>query len=309
MSKPEWFYRVRNFPAHMLVYLMMFIARIMPQRVAIRVGGNLGVLLWYMFGRWRRTSMRNIELAFRGQKTREEAWRIGRDAAWNIGCHVMEFIMFGIKGKQQIYDMVEEVEGLEHMQEGLAKGKGLIAVGMHYGNWELVAAWVTKNIRVMHAVGKRQADPFFTNIAFPWRARFDIQNIYAGKNANASILKTLRAGDILGLVADVNGGTTGVFVPFCGIQASTVPGPGALGVRTGAPMVLLFSRRIRPGRHKVYFRPVNLEDLPEDNNEAQLEVLRRVNEMYEQVLIEDPTQWLWGHKRWKTRPAGEEPLY
>ncbi|MEZ5338991.1 MAG: hypothetical protein R3F46_12105 [bacterium] len=309
MALPSWIYTLRNLPAHFVVYLMIFVARVMPQRAAIAFGGNLGVLLWYIFPRWRKTSMRNVELFFGEQKSRSEAWRIGRDAAWNIGCHVMEFIMFGCKSKETVLAMIEEVEGLEAFREAADRGQGVIAIGMHYGNWEVVAAWITCNVRTMHAVGKKQSDPFFTNIAFPWRAKFGVQNIYAGKQANSAILKALRDGDILGLVADVNGGTTGVFVPFCGIPASTVPGPGVLAVRSGAPMFLVFSRRIAPGRHKLHIRQVDLSGIAEDRAQAQLDVLQRVNDAYELAISQDPTQWLWGHKRWKTRPEGEPWLY
>ena len=303
------FYSLRNLPAHLLVYLMIFLSRVLPQQTALHFGGNMGVLLWYIFPRWRRTSMRNIELFFGGEKTRREAWQIGRNAAFNIGCHVMEFIMFGTKSRETVLGMVEEVDGLEDLKAAVDEGRGVLCVGMHYGNWEVVAAWLHQNVRTMHAVGKKQTDPFFTNIAFPWRAKYGIRNIYAGRQANASILKALRDGDLLGLVADINGGSTGVFVPFCNILASTVPGPGALAVRSGAPMFLVAARRIAPGRHRMHLRRMDLSDLPEDKQAAQLEVLTRVNAAYEQVIREDPNQWLWGHKRWKTRPPGEDPLY
>lgn len=287
----------------------MILARILPRTTAITFGGNLGVMLWYLFPSWRRTSLRNLEIFHRGEIDRREAWQIGRRAAWNIGCHVMEFIMFGFKPREEVLSMVTETEGVELLEEAVAEGNGVICLGMHYGNWELVAAWITANIRVMHAVGKKQADPFFTNIAFPWRARFGVQNIFAGKQANSSILRALKNGDILGLVADINGGTTGVFAPFCGIPASTVPGPGALAVRSKAPVFLVITRRLSPGRHMLILRHIDLNDLPENTREAQLEVLTRMNATYEQAILEDPTQWLWGHKRWKTRPEGEEPLY
>jgi KDO2-lipid IV(A) lauroyltransferase len=281
----------------------------MPAQHAILFGGNFAVLVWHLFPQWRKTSMRNIELFFDGQKSPQEAWRIGRKAAQNVGYHVMEFILLGHRKKEDIIEMVVETEGEAEYRAAYEEGKGVICLGMHYGNWELCASWMQTEVRPIHAVGKKQADPFFTEIAFPWRARFGVKNIYAGAQANSAILRALKNGDGLGLVADINGGTTGVFVPFAGIMASTVAGPGVLGLRSGAPMFLTICRRLEPGRHRFIARRLDLEGLPADRQEAQLEILRRVNCMYEEAIREDPTQWLWGHKRWKTRPEGEAWLY
>ncbi len=309
MSKPHWYYNLRNLPARATVYFLIFITRILPAHNAILFGGNFAVLVWYLFPQWRKTSMRNIELFFEGEKSTQEAWRIGRNAAQNVGYHVMEFILMGHRKKEDIIGMVVETEGEAEYRAAYEEGKGVICLGMHYGNWEVCATWMATQVRPLHAVGKKQADPFFTEIAFPWRARFGVQNIFAGAQANSAILRALKAGDGLGLVADINGGTTGVFVPFAGIMASTVPGPGVLGQRSGAPMFLTICRRISPGRHRFIARKLNLESLPEDRKEAQLEILTRVNRLYEDVIREDPNQWLWGHKRWKTRPEGEPWLY
>lgn len=309
MSKPNWFYNLRNFPARVTVYCLIFISRILPADRSILFGGNFGVLVWHLFPQWRKTSLRNIELFFDGQKSRSEAWQIGRSAARNVGYHVMEFILMGHRRVEDIIGMVVETEGEAEYRAAYDEGKGVICLGMHYGNWELSATWMQTQVRQIHAVGKKQSDPFFTEIAFPWRSRFGVQNIFAGSQANSAILKALKNGDGLGLVADINGGTTGLFVPFAGILASTVPGPGVLGVRSGAPMFLTICRRLAPGRHRFIARRLNLEGLPEDRKAAQLEILTRVNSLYESVIREDPTQWLWGHKRWKTRPQGESWLY
>ena len=309
MSKPNWYYNLRNLPARATVYFLIFMSRILPARRAILFGGNFGVLVWHLFPQWRKTSMRNIELFFDGQKSRSEAWHIGREAARNVGYHVMEFILLGHVKKEAVLAMVVETEGEAEYRAAYEEGKGVICLGMHYGNWEVCATWMSTQVRTMHAVGKKQSDPFFTEIAFPWRARFGVQNIFAGAQANSAILRALKDGDSLGLVADINGGSTGVFVPFAGIMASTVSGPGVLGERSGAPMFLTICRRLSPGRLRFIARRLDTSNLPDDRKAAQLEILTRVNKLYEDVIREDPTQWLWGHKRWKTRPEGEAWLY
>jgi KDO2-lipid IV(A) lauroyltransferase len=208
--------------------------------------------------------------------------------------------------------MVVEEEGVEHCINALQPGHGVIALAMHYGNWEMCGSYFSHRLRPtsVHAVGKEQRDDFFTRIAFPWRSKYGMRNIYAGDKVNSAILRALKDNEILGLLADQNGGQRGVFAPFCGIPASTVKGPAALALKTGAPLILVLCKRLSPGRFRFIIKPpLNMTGLPEDREKAVVEVLRRMNAEYEAVIREDPAQWLWGHKRWKTRPPGEPPLY
>ena len=310
MAFPQWIYWLRNAPVRGFTLLIIWLVRVLPAKSGFALGGHVGGLAWKIFPRWRKTASRNLEIMFGEKYTPLERLEIGRKSAINLSYHVIEFIRMGFVRQEDALAMVVESEGEENFLNAIKDGRGAIALSLHYGNWEICAAYITKNIAQLNAVGKEQADDFFTNIAFPYRTRFGVKNIMSGNKANSAIIRALRANEILGLVADQNGGTTGLFVDFAGTKASTVPGPAALAFKFKAPMVVTFCRRIAPGKHKfVAMPPVTTDDLPEDRQEAILELLRRLNDVYAQVIAEDPTQWLWGHKRWKTRPVGEEWLY
>jgi len=301
---------MRNGPLRIFVIMFIGLLRILPEGASFALGRTLAKMVWAFHGRWRRTGDRNLEIFYGGTVPREERLKIAKASAINLAYHVIEFIRMGFLPKDKAMEMVVEIEGTEHWDAALAQGKGVIGLAMHYGNWELCGASLVKAGYTLYAVGKEQRDDFFTKIAFPWRARYGIKNIFAGDKVNSAILRALRENAILGLLADQNGGKNGTFAPFAGTIASTVAGPAALALKTGAPMVVTFCQRISPGRHRfVNFPGPSMEGLPEDKQEALVELLTRINAIYENVIKRDPTQWLWGHKRWKTRPAGEDPLY
>jgi KDO2-lipid IV(A) lauroyltransferase len=308
---------------HGVTYAVIGLVRSLPERAGYALGGGLARLAWNCMPRWRRTADTNLRLFYKhdalGEDTPEALrgrMKIARAAAINLGYHAIEFIRMGFLPVERALAMVVESEGEEHLRESLALGKGVVALGMHYGNWELAGAKLM-TIHQLYAVGKEQRDTFFTNIAFPWRAKYGIENIMSADKVNSAILRALQDGNILGLIADQNGGRKGTFASFAGTRASTVLGPAALAMRHDAPLHLVYTHRIAPGKVQFIVRPrLRLDDVSgydvatgRYTREALVECLERINALYEEVLREDPTQWLWGHPRWKTRPPGEPPLY
>jgi KDO2-lipid IV(A) lauroyltransferase len=124
------------------------------------------------------------------------------------------------------------------------------------------------------------------------------------------VLRALRSRTALGLVSDQNGGKAGFFAPFCGIPASCTAGAASLSLRTGAALLPIYCQRLHPGRHRFVLQPaISHANLASDSDQAQLELQTRINSAIQAIVLKDPAQWLLGHKRWKTRPAGEPPLY
>jgi Kdo2-lipid IVA lauroyltransferase/acyltransferase len=324
MRVPRPLFLFGRWLGHGLTRLVIALVRILPARASFALGAWLGATAYALMPRWQETAQRNLQIFYKDEPlgadtsvVRQQRIAIGREAARGLGWHVIEFIRMGWLPVQKSLAMVVETEGLEHLRGALAQGRGVIVVGMHYGNWEMPGEYLAQHFPPTYAVGKEQRDEFFTKIAFPWRAKYGIRNIMAGNKANSAILRALKEGAILGLLSDQNGGRTGTFAPFAGTIASTVAGPAALGLRTGAPVVLVYCRRIAPGQLRLVFTPpVSKEGIAgvdpvtgKATPEAIVEMLTRINADIEAVIRADPTQWLWGHKRWKTRPEGEPGLY
>jgi Kdo2-lipid IVA lauroyltransferase/acyltransferase len=297
----------RQATARSVASAMVALSRVFPPFVLIPIARGLASLAWAFYPRIKKIAMRNLELAYGDSLNIRERRRIAKQSAMNVAMTALEFIYFMHWTPERVKATVVETEGLDLVTRALAKNKGIIGVAMHYGNWELSGAYLTLSGVDVAAVGKRQRDDFFTNLAFPTRTKLGIENIPKGGQTSL-ILRALRQNKVLGLLADQNGGMDGAFVPFFGLPASTVRGPAALHLRLGAPMLLVIAKRIKPFRFRYVIREVKC-DVAKNDPEAEEKVLAAMNAAYEQVIREDPTQWLWIHTRWRTRPPGDPPLY
>ncbi len=215
---------------------------------------------------------------------------------------------------------LEERGGIEKICGFLERGNGLIGLGMHLGNWEFSGAYIAVNGIPIFAVGKPQRDEFFSKLAFPWRERHGIVNIYkASGKLDMKIVRALKSNCVLALISDQNGGSDGVFAPMFDIEASTIEGPAALHLKFKSPLVPIYAYRVAPGKLVfVVCDEIDTSDilLDQDSPSPRLthedrvrEVLTRINAAYERIIREHADQWLWIHKRFKTHPAVEPERY
>lgn len=290
-----------------MAFSLIRMSSIFPPPVLIPIARGLAHLAWAFYPRIKKIAVRNLELAYGDSLSVRERRRIAKQSAMNVAMTALEFIYFMHWTPERVKATVVETEGWDLLTGALALNKGVIGLAMHYGNWEVSGAFLTLSGIGLAAVGKRQRDDFFTNLAFPTRTKLGIENIPKGGQTSL-ILRALRQNKVLGLLADQNGGMDGAFVPFFGLAASTVRGPAALHLKLGAPMLLIVAKRIKPFRFRQIVREVKC-DVAKDDPEAEEKVLAAMNDAYEQVIREDPTQWLWIHTRWRTRPPGDPPLY
>lgn len=287
--------------------LIIFLARFLPPSATLPLVRLLTVLAWRIHPRLRRTSLRNLELAFGDEMNRKQRERLALKSAHQIALTALEFIYFIHWPPERVRGLVKEVEGWELLENALKQGKGLLGLAMHFGNWELSGAYLALSNVTLAAVGKEQRDDFFTELAFLTRQRLGIENIASGKMGSA-MLRALHENKVLGLLSDQNGGEDGAIVPFFGLPASTVRGPAVLHLKFRPPMLLIVAKRLRPFSFRLIVRPVECE-ASGNGEDAEKKVLTAMNRVYEEMIREAPEQWLWMHRRWKTRPPGEEPIY
>lgn len=185
------------------------------------------------------------------------------------------------------------------LDDALGCGKGVVYVTGHLGNWELMAIHLAKEGYPISAVARGSYDPRFTHFLDAARARFGILAIHRDTpGAAAKMLRALRSGRILGLLIDQDTSVPGAFTPFFGKPAHTPVGAAVLAARTGAPAVVGTIRRTTDGRHII---DISRIDLPPDFKEATTAL---TSELERRIRI-SPSQWVWFHRRWKTRPPGE----
>lgn len=196
------------------------------------------------------------------------------------------------------------IEGLAHVQEALAKGKGLIIASGHLGNWELGAVAMAASGIPLSIVARPLDNPRLDARLCAIR-RAGGSEILQKRNALRALREVLARGRGVAVLIDQDARDQGVFVDFFGRPASTVPSVAAVALRSGSPLVVTAMRR-EPGHlsHVLSFEPVEIPPSSGDRKEDARALTALLTKKLEARIRRAPEQWLWMHRRWKTRGAG-----
>ncbi len=270
-----------------------------PRGMADRLGFLYAKLLDLAVPRLRRVAMRNLEMAMPGQASRETVDEVYR----SIGRLLVAFARFPSIAKHNVGDWIR-YEGFEHFTNALARGRGVLFATGHLGNWEISAFTHALMAQPMHVVVRPLDNPLIDR--FVERRRSLSGNTLIGKREFARpILKALRENQAVGILVDQNAGAdTGVFVPFFGILACANVGFAKLAAHSGAAVIPGFAVWSEAERRYILrFYP----EVPITGDAAR--DTASVQRAMEAAVAEYPGQWLWIHRRWKTRPQGEGSRY
>jgi len=297
----EWleFFVVRGF---------VFLLGILPRGLARAIGSFIGWAAFHGLVRLRQVGLRNLALAF-PEKTGAEREAILRAVYRNMGRLIAEFCQMSRYTPEQASRFIR-YEGLENYLGARQRGKGVLVLTGHLGAWELSSFYHSLMGYPMGMVIRRLDNPLVD--AFVNRIRCLHGNRVVHKDDFArGLIASMRAGETVGILMDTNmTPPQGVFVPFFGVQACTASGLARIAQKTGAsvlPGFLLWEEReqkyvLRFGEE---LHLVHTAD-PEADAVANTALFTAVIERY---IRDYPEQWLWMHRRWKTRPAGEAGIY
>ena len=288
--------------------LLLGIFGAMPRAMAYRAGDVVAALGYRLARRQRSVGLYNLRMAL-PELPEVERNRIVREVFRNLGRLLVEFSHFPKLTPENISRVVE-YEGLEHYLEALRRGKGVLFLTAHVGAWELSSFAHSVYGYPMKFLTRPMDNSLIEELITRFRTSAGNETI-SRTDAARDVLKALRSNEAVGILMDQN--TTrseGVFVDFFGIAAATTPGLATFALRTGAAVVPGFLRWDPDRRHHVlHFQPpVELKETG-DRAEDILENTLLFNQILEKFVRGFPDQWLWIHRRWKTRPEGEPSLY
>jgi Kdo2-lipid IVA lauroyltransferase/acyltransferase len=283
------------------VDLFLWLANLFPLGWRRFFFGKMGALLYAADGRHRRIAHRNLALAFPGKEAGERE-AIARQAFRNLGLVAAEF-PFLPRLNQKNFDRYVTFEGLEHFQRAREKGRGVLFLTAHFGNWEWMAAlFPLASGCSCHVVFRPLDNPFLDRLVETLRTGTGNQTVPKQK-AMGQILRLLKKGETVGILLDQNmAWQEGVFVDFFGEAACTNTGMALLGRKTGSPVLPVFNIRGKDGRYRVIIEP----EIPLVRTaDKDLDVLKNTEiftRVIERYIRDRPDHWLWVHQRWKTRP-------
>jgi KDO2-lipid IV(A) lauroyltransferase len=277
---------------------VIFLAERVGEARAERLGQGLGLTVHRM-GFRRDVTLDNLRNAFPGES---EDWirDLARRCYAHLGREMIVTLRLQGTAPQELVRR-STVQGLDAVIHATESGLGAVLVTGHLGNWEMGAACLAARGLAMDVVMQRQSNPLVDRTINANRLRLGLNPIDR-KRAPKEGLRTLRQGGVLGFVSDQDARSGGVFVPFFGRPASTHRGPALLALRTGAPLFAATGIRTAEGIYDCRIHPINaLRSGDPDTVVARLTAAYTA--VFEDAIRTAPEQYLWQHRRWKTRPS------
>ena len=274
----------------------------MPERTAEALGARLAGLGYRPLGIRAAEVERNLQRAFPDSTP---AWRrdIARASYAHLGREMIAMMRLSHMPKSELLARTDIVDIDSIGPYYRNSGRGAVVIGGHFGNWEVGAAMIAARGYPVSMVAQRQSNPLFDRHLVEARERLGIKVIERGQAPKLAI-RALRRAEVVVFGADQNAGRSGLFVPFFGIPASTHRGPALMAVRTNALVFVATPIRVENDRWRM-----GLEEIIVDRTGDPDEVVRRLThaftERLEAAIRREPGQYLWQHRRWKTRPPEE----
>ena len=296
--------RLQYWPVALLVRLI----GALPRPLAHAAGILIGKLVYYLHPRLRHVGLRNLQLAF-PQMSPAERRKILRGVYVSLGRMLGEACLFpgytrGNASKIAVY------QGYENFAEAEKRGKGVLLLTGHFGGWEIGSFFHSLQGHPMQIVVRPLDNPYVDALVTRYRGLHG--NTMIGKQEFArGLIAAMRQNQTVGILMDTNmTPPQGVFADFFGIPACTAVGIARVALHTDAaviPAFTIWDPVLR--KYRVEFGPA-LELVRTADNEADaIANTALFNRIFEEYVRKYPDQWLWVHRRWKTRPPGEPPLY
>ncbi|MBC9249796.1 lipid A biosynthesis lauroyl acyltransferase [Pseudomonas alcaligenes] len=276
----------------------------LPYRWLLGLGRGLGGLMYRVAGSRRHIARRNLELCF-PQLDAAQRERLLKDNFASTGIAFFEMAMSWWWPRARLAKLAH-IEGLEHLQQAHAQGQGVILMALHFTTLEIGAALLGQR-QTIDGMYREHSNPLFDFIQRRGRERHNLDATAIEREDIRAMLKVLRAGRAIWYAPDQDyGPKQSIFVPLFGVQAATVTATTKFA-RLGRAQVVPFTQeRLADGSgYRLVIHPP-LQDFPGDSEEADC---LRINQWIEQAVGALPAQYLWAHRRFKTRPEGEAALY
>lgn len=291
-----------------LIFIITFLRQclhILPEGAQLSAGKYLGRLAFIFLSNRRNVALSNIKRVF-SDLSDKEIKVIAKSNFEKLGINVIEFLLMPFITEREIPDRFT-VEGREFFEEALRQGKGVIALGFHFGNWEvtgIISKLLGRDIVALARPLKKQI--LLNNFLNRFREKTGL-TIIVNENTGKEVMRLLKNNKIVAILGDQREKRSrGVFVELFGTKVPTSKGVAAIGMKTGAVVIPVYS--VRKGFLRYTFvcaspiemeRKGNIEELIEKNT-------RKINAFLETIIGQYPDEWFWVHRRWERRSKNKK---
>ncbi|MCK9582730.1 MAG: lysophospholipid acyltransferase family protein [Endomicrobiales bacterium] len=290
---------------YILLQIFGTLLRLLPLSVVRFMARSIGSFAYYCVPIRKKVILTNLRNAFLKEKSEKEIRAIAKANYRQFAVTFMELVCFPKIKKQELLN-ITRFKGFEHVEKAINDGKGAVLVGAHFCNWEIMGAAIAQRYPLTFVIGQ-QENSKVDSLLNEYRAEKGIKLIPL-KFALRGVMKTLKANELIAILADQDAHEDGVFVEFFGRPASTPKGPAMFALRQNCPMIAGHIFRARDGKFDVEFEVVQK---PQAQNQDELIGMYMANftKILEKNTRKAPDNWFWMHKRWKTKPQLGTKIY
>lgn len=273
----------------------------LPRKAAVCLGAWLGLALWAILSKERYRSQRHLFLVFEDRFTNRQRRFIARRFFVNSGKNLADILRVRNYFEKEIKPYVT-VEGLEYFEEAYRKKRGVIGVTGHIGNFELMPIYMQSLGYDAAVIGRELYDKRLDSLLVMNREAMGVKNLTT-TDSPRKIIEWLKSGKVLGVSIDTDSfRVRSVHVPAFGRLSNTPVGQSLIALKTGACLVPMACLRTDDNRYRIVIKPqITIEQSGETEQDV-MELTARCTAALEQIIRDNPDQWIWLHNRWHTRP-------
>ncbi len=270
-----------------------------PMRLGISLGRLLGIIHYWASPKHRHETISHLQMALGKEKSDIELKRIAYESYKGQGVSLVEAIYSLQMESSRLMEWIS-VEGFSHYVEAKKEGKGVIILTAHLGNWEMIPKVFFAHHSPICGTVRPLDNPYLNRLSQNWREKNGM--IVLNKFSDAPrLLKLFREGETVGFLLDQNTHEEdSVFVDFFGQEAATNKGVAILALRSGAPVIPVFMKREGKKHRMIIDPPVSIVRTKSHRDDI-LNITALFTKIIENHIREAPEQWLWIHRRWKTK--------
>ncbi len=301
MNKRPLHKKLRDDFFYILVLLFIRILRLTPRRPALAFMRLMGRLAFLTARAPRQRAITHLARVYGDEMSAGEIKTLARSVFIHFATAAGDVLRMPNLIRNDINKLVTTVQGIEHLDRALKESRGLIMVTCHFGNWELLGAWLAQNGYPMRGVATGLFDPRLDKILNETRNSAGYSNIARGKGTR-EIIRTIKKGEVVGMLIDQDTKAQGVFVDFFGKPAHTPYGPAILARRLEVPIIPIFIYLKDDLTYGIECQPpLDFVKTDDEKNDITANT-QKISDAYEAMIRRYPEQWAWMHKRWKNQP-------